>query len=233
MSFAVGQIVVPARRYVGRDSVCTVSASGRRTYHERELYDMNGVRSAFGLIQEVMGNETSERWFFDRSGRVPVRSLVFNGTAPAWTASTAYAENTYVTSGGKLWRCTVGGTSDVTGPSGAEAKFVELSGVTWFEALAPENSDGLTDVFRSSPLYRVRVWDINARALTSLVYAESELAAFTSFEEWRQLGSGDPRSANPTNVLPFVASGHIDVLTDDKVRELARAYELTGVDPRG
>lgn len=229
MSYAVGDIVIPRRRYAARTTPYTTSAAGVRTYQEDRLIDWNGTRSGVARVTEVIPSGTLTRTFFDRSGSTTPRAIVVNPAA--WVTLTVYAPGAYVTRSGLLWKCTGGGTSGATGPTGTSP--ATDGSVTWVQVLAPDSCDGTLDPVRAETLYEVTVWDIDAQTFATAYYPASELATPITYAEWLELPGGSAAESNPINVLPYVSAGHIDLGSPPPaVAELARAYELSGIDPR-
>lgn len=231
MAFVVGQTVHPRRRYIGRRSPYTTLASGVRLYDREELLDGRGRRSSFGQVLTIEGSAELNCPFFDRFNTGSVRRQYWN--PPAWAALTAYTAGEFVSSDGKLWECSIGGTSgSPSGPSGTGT--VVDGSVTWIEALGPETELGTVTGVSGGTIYGVRVWDIDTAAFVDDYYGETDLEALTSYADWLDLAPGAALIADPTLVLPYIAAGHADLAAPPAaVADLARSYELSGVDPRG
>lgn len=230
MAFTVGQIVHPRRRYLGRRSPYTTLASGVRLYDRQELLDGRGRRTQFGQVLTVEGAAELNCSFFDRFNAGSVRRQNWNPAA--WAASTEYTAGQFVSSAGKLWECSIGGTSgSPTGPTGTGT--VVDGSVTWIEALGPETELGTFSAVSGGTVYGVRVWDIDLAAFVDDYYGETDLEALTSYADWLDLAPGAALVADPTTVLPYVSAGHVDVGTPTgALADMVRAYELSGVDPR-
>lgn len=231
MALSIGQVVAPRRRYVGRLSTYITSATGRRVYDADVLYDARGRRTTFARVVRSWGDGRLTTLFFNRDDAATARHIHWNESP--WTASTEYVLDSFVVANGKLWRCTVPGTSDSvgSGPSGTGA--VVDGSVTWLEVLGPD-SDAITGAphaaAQSATIYEVLVFDIDAQGYATDYYPETELLTLTSYADYIEAGTN---VGDPTSVLPYVAAGHIDLSAPpEAVADLARVYELTGIDPR-
>lgn len=231
MALSIGQVVAPRRRFVGRLSTYTTSATGRRVYDADVLYDARGRRTTFARVVQSMGDELLTSSFFNRDDAATARRIHWNESP--WAASTAYLLDSFVVANDKLWRCTVPGTSDSvgSGPSGSGA--VTDGSVTWVEVLGPD-SDAITGAphaaAQSATVYEVLAYDIDAKGYVTDYYPETELLTLTSYADFLEAGTN---VGDPTNVLPYVAAGHVDLAAPPQsVADLARVYELTGIDPR-
>ena len=236
MTFFVGQIVRPRRRFLNRASTYTTRADGRRDYPVDGLVDVAGYRSGFARVVENLGAAPLTCTFFDRSGASSYgRILAWNPTA--WAPSTGYQVYDVRQANGKLWQCTVAGTSAAvgTGPSGSGTVVDGDVGppdtaARWVELLAPETDEELSAV-QTGNIYSADVWTIDGMGLVRTTYPESELVALTTHEEYI---ASSTAFANPENVLPWLSAVHVDLGSPPKeVSDMARAYELAGIDPRG